>query len=47
MPKFCGDLSKEDLVYISTLLDENKLFSEIFLDYNIVIPATPSVQSNW
>jgi hypothetical protein len=47
MPKFCQGLTNEDLVYISTLLDENKLFSDIFLDYNVVIPPLPKAECNW
>lgn len=47
MPKFCEGLTNEDLVYVSTLLDEHKLFSDIFLDYNVVIPALPETETNW
>ena len=47
MPKFCEGLTNEDLVYVSTLLDEHKLFSDIFLDYNVAIPALPQAETNW
>lgn len=46
-PKFYEGLTNEDLVYISGLLDEHKLFSDIFLDYNIKIPALPAAECNW
>lgn len=29
------------------LLDEHKLFSDIFLDYRAVIPALPPAETNW
>jgi hypothetical protein len=47
MPKFCSGLTNEDLFYISGLLDEQKLFSDIFLDYNYAIPPLPKAECNW
>jgi hypothetical protein len=47
MPKFCSGLTNEDLFYISGLLDESKLFSDIFLDYNVQIPPLPAPESSW
>jgi hypothetical protein len=41
-PKFCEGLTNEELFYVSGLLKEDKDFSEIFLDYNTVIPALPA-----
>jgi hypothetical protein len=40
-------LTNEDLHFVSELLDENKLDSEIFLDYKVVIPALPKAEVNW
>lgn len=42
LPKYCEGLSNEDLLYVFGLLDEHKLFSEIFLDYRAVVPALPA-----
>lgn len=47
MPSFCEGLTNEDLLYIWSLLDEHKLFSDIFLDYNVLIPALPAAEFNW
>jgi hypothetical protein len=47
MPAFCAGLTNEDLLYVSGLLNEHKLFSDIFLDYNLAIPALPEPQCNW
>lgn len=47
MPKFCSGLTKEDLLYVLSLLDEEKLFSDIFLDYEVVLPALPQAEVNW
>ena len=46
-PAFCEGLTNEDLLYISTLLDEHKVFSDIFLDYNVAVPALPPAETNW
>lgn len=42
LPKYCEGLTNEDLLYVFGLLDEHKLFSEIFLDYRAVVPALPA-----
>lgn len=47
LPIFCAGLINEDLVYLSGLLDEHKLFSDIFLDYNVSVPPLPAHESNW
>ena len=47
MPKFCEGLTNEDLYYISGLLDESKLFSDIFLDYNVKVPPLPQPECSW
>jgi hypothetical protein len=47
LPAFCEGLTNEDLLYISTLLDEHKVFSDIFLDYSVAVPALPPAESNW
>ena len=41
MPAFCQKMKPEDLYYIGTLLDETKQIHEIFIDYNVVLPAMP------
>ena len=46
-PAFCEGLTNEDLLYVSGLLDEHKVFSDIFLDYNVVVPALPVPEVNW
>jgi hypothetical protein len=47
LPKFCEGLTKEDLHFVSELLDEKKLDSEIFLDYKVTVPALPKAEVNW
>ena len=47
LPKFCEGLTKEDLYFVSELLDEKKLDSEIFLDYKTVVPPLPKAEINW
>lgn len=47
LPKFCEGLTNEDLVYVSSLLDEHKQVEEIFLDYNVQVPALPAPEVNW
>jgi hypothetical protein len=47
LPAFCAGLTNEDLLYVWGLLDEHKLFSDIFLDYNVVVPALPAAECNW
>ncbi len=46
LPRYCQGLSGEDLIYVSELLDEDKQFADIFLDYNIK-PILPAAESNW
>jgi hypothetical protein len=46
LPKFCEGLTNEELVYLSGLSDENKEFSEIFLEYNVAIPSV-TAECNW
>lgn len=46
-PKFCSELTREDLVYVWGLLDEQKLFSDIPLSYDVVVPALPEAETNW
>jgi hypothetical protein len=45
-PSFCKGLSEADLVYVGSLLDENKVVSEIFLDYNVEV-SLPAAEVNW
>lgn len=47
LPKYCSELSLEELYHISTLLDAQKSASDIFLDYNIKVPALPKPAVNW
>lgn len=47
LPRYCQGLPKEDLFFLSTLLNEEKLFSEIFLEYNHPIPNLPEAETNW
>lgn len=47
LPGFCAELTNEDLLYVSTLLDEHKVFSGVFLDYNVAIPALPAAECSW
>jgi hypothetical protein len=47
MPKFCAGLTKEDLLYVSGLLDDQKLFSDISLPYNPVLLSLPEAETNW
>jgi hypothetical protein len=46
-PKFCSGLTREDLIYVLGLLNEEKLFSDIFLDYHVEIPPLPQAEVNW
>lgn len=47
LPAFCAGLTNEDLLYVSGLLDEHKLFSDITLNYNVAIPPLPAAEVNW
>jgi len=47
LPAYCAGLTNEDLLYVAGLLDEHKMFSDIFLDYNVVVPALPVAEANW
>jgi hypothetical protein len=47
LPKYCSELSLEELYHISTLLDAQKSASDIFLDYNIKLPPLPKPAVNW
>jgi hypothetical protein len=47
LPKYCSELSIEELYHISTLLNAQKLASDIFLDYNIKVPPLPKPDVNW
>lgn len=47
LPKYTAELSNEELYHISTLLDANKSASDIFLDYNLKVPALPKFEINW
>jgi hypothetical protein len=47
LPAFCEGLTSEDLLYVVGLLDEHKLFSDIFLDYHVVLPALPAAECSW
>lgn len=47
LPKYCNGLTNEEIYHISTLLDAQKSASDIFLDYNIQVPALPKAQVNW
>jgi len=47
MPRFCAGLTKEDLLYVVGLLDDQKLFSDISLPYNPVLPSVAEAESNW
>ena len=40
-------MANEDLLYVTSLIDEKKQVSEIFLDYNVVVPELPSAEVNW
>jgi hypothetical protein len=46
-PSWCAGLTNEDLFLVSGLLDEHKLFSDIFLDYNVAVPALPPAENSW
>ena len=37
----------DDLYFVTTLLDDAKLFSEIPLDYGLAVPALPPHQQQW
>lgn len=47
LPAFCKDLTNQDLVYISSLVDESKQVSEIVLPYVPVLPELPTAEVNW
>lgn len=47
IPKCCKYLSNEEVYFLSTMLDESKSASDIFLDYNVQIPPLPKAEINW
>lgn len=47
LPKYCSELTLEELYHISTLLDAQKSASDIFLDYNFKAPPLPKPAVNW
>ncbi len=47
LPKYCSELTLEELYHISTLLDASKSASDIPLDYNIKVAPLPKPAVNW
>ena len=47
LPSFCKDMTCQDLVYISSLLDHSKQVSEIVLPYSLEVPELPAAEVNW
>ena len=47
LPVSCRHMQVEDILYVYSLLDEHKQVSEIFLDYNVIVPEVPEAEVNW
>jgi hypothetical protein len=47
LPRYCDDISNEEVYYLSTLLDAQKSASDILLDYNIKIQPPSNSLIHW
>ena len=47
LPSFCKDMTCQDLIFISSLIDYSKQVSEIVLPYTLQVPELPKAEVNW